>query len=1341
MNKRNFILNFAFKSKYNFFACLVALLVLIFSVSSITYSWIEGATSLKIKSGTATVYAGSDMAVKVLAQPTGTDATLNLANYIDPAKCSLAPAKGEKNADGTISVQFLNDDNTTYRDATTDDISNNYIFFETKIKPNDDISSYKFKEGSSLSVSSLKLSISLLSADRTTIYYSNIFTAEQVAAYPAACTGLTGGTEYILQFRIWNDVNGDGYTSTPANYNAAINCTLVPQANFTTLYLKDYTNSESSQKILSGKTIKVITGSKTTTGTRSVGTDYDTYTFNKVPGDTDSLKSVKFVAYNSDGTTFATWDLAGTAVATESTYNVYGSASATASFGTYGTLKKVTLVDKSTENLLQASPAVTLTNGTEAYTMYRGTSTTNFTTYVPTSADNFKFSNSTYYAEETTASTSTTPYYYILGESQTTTDGKKKCVGFWSDSAYTAFNNITIKDRSTGRLVEANANTVYASYPDSTLTTVKDKLYKAYYDSAKKEWKLTATNSSFTNNDVGMVWTFKAYASSTATDETYSWHIDGRKAQDSTTYTFKSAVTGTNASDGTWGLYEVSQINPYILYEDGQKLVSFYGGVDTGWGDTEAINGKTVNYINENNKTDGTGDQPAYTTGTYQINSKEYRIAKFVDKPSLDYYLKNIHSFSGVQIGENAQGGKFYGLYKSGDTNVVDKTVSPISGTTKLNGSDSSSSSVLNLYNGPVAFSTVTSSATSLLGETLYIEYFICPTGQENSAKYYCINPSVVDSSGTKSKYCTTVDSSKTTASSFDFVTRQDLKDFIAENGNDYTIKTVLTDGTVYYVSDSDYVTFLGEPAKVSVKLESVDNVTATASYEGSAGTSTINEGDTVHNISEGKVLTLSATPVSGYEFVNFEIYNEDGTTLVTTVENNKTYTVPDFNIVIKPVVKAKTIRTIYLQNDANWSGTPQAHIWYDNTSYVGWNNNASNMTKVSDKLWKYDLPNNGEDYTTVIFHVGDIKAPTGNDGTSIKVGYIYNNSTNTWSTEPYNPSGTTDPTVTITKPDNATISAMYGSGTTITTSGTVPSGTQLTITVTPDDGFTVESITATTSSGSESVSFSDQGDGKVAGTYTVTSKVTITATVKASSSSTPSSNAIYFKNTVGWTNVYVYLYNNAYWNDNGSGSNDIAAGPIQMTLVDGTTDVYYYNIPEGDSYSIVSFTKDSQSNYSNFHKTEAVYRADFSISKPLYTPNTPASETRNGVPYYNNGTWSAYSSSGDTPGAASNYYLRGALTDWTTGTQMYFKSATDDSTVEVEITPAETKSYSFKLYDKTAEKWIGNKNSPTTVNLNTPVVLTVNDGNDSTISLTAGTKYKFSYVINTNTLTVTEVS
>lgn len=117
----------------------------------------------------------------------------------------------------------------------------------------------------------------------------------------------------------------------------------------------------------------------------------------------------------------------------------------------------------------------------------------------------------------------------------------------------------------------------------------------------------------------------------------------------------------------------------------------------------------------------------------------------------------------------------------------------------------------------------------------------------------------------------------------------------------------------------------------------------------------------------------------------------------------------------------------------------------------------------------------------------------------------------------------------------------------------------------------------------------------------------------------------VYFKNTVNWSNVYVYFYNAAYWNSsNGSGSSNIVSGPNAMTKVSGTDDMYSYTYT-GDYSQYISFTKDSQSNYENFWNTSAVYRTDFSTDTPVYTPSTTSSGTYNGVPYYNNGTWSVY--------------------------------------------------------------------------------------------------------------------
>lgn len=129
----------------------------------------------------------------------------------------------------------------------------------------------------------------------------------------------------------------------------------------------------------------------------------------------------------------------------------------------------------------------------------------------------------------------------------------------------------------------------------------------------------------------------------------------------------------------------------------------------------------------------------------------------------------------------------------------------------------------------------------------------------------------------------------------------------------------------------------------------------------------------------------------------------------------------------------------------------------------------------------------------------------------------------------------------------------------------------------------------------------------------------------------------VYFKDTVGWGSVYAYFYNGTYWsNTQGSGSYNIAGGPVEMTLVSGTADIYSctYN---GDYSQYISFTKDEQKNYNNFSNTKAAYRGDFNVSTPLYTPDTTATGTYNNdtVTYYNNGSWSTYGGSsggGDDP-------------------------------------------------------------------------------------------------------------
>lgn len=166
----------------------------------------------------------------------------------------------------------------------------------------------------------------------------------------------------------------------------------------------------------------------------------------------------------------------------------------------------------------------------------------------------------------------------------------------------------------------------------------------------------------------------------------------------------------------------------------------------------------------------------------------------------------------------------------------------------------------------------------------------------------------------------------------------------------------------------------------------------------------------------------------------------------------------------------------------------------------------------------------------------------------------------------------------------------------------------------------------------------------------------------------------VYFKNTVNWSNVYVYFYSSSYWSDsNGSGSNGIAGGPFQMTKVDGTTDIYSYTYT-GTYSQYISFTKDSQSGYSNFWQTEAAYRGDFDASKPLYTPETTASGTYNtNVKYYNNGSWSTYSSSGGSD-------LTYTLNDSNGNTSDFTK--TSDGVYETTVSLSANTDYKYYITD-----------------------------------------------------------
>ncbi len=128
----------------------------------------------------------------------------------------------------------------------------------------------------------------------------------------------------------------------------------------------------------------------------------------------------------------------------------------------------------------------------------------------------------------------------------------------------------------------------------------------------------------------------------------------------------------------------------------------------------------------------------------------------------------------------------------------------------------------------------------------------------------------------------------------------------------------------------------------------------------------------------------------------------------------------------------------------------------------------------------------------------------------------------------------------------------------------------------------------------------------------------------------------VYFKNTLGWENVYV-LYD-ANWHDNqGAGTGDANKIYHQMTLLPGTADIYYDLIPESVikswKYNIafnntLLGTVGESSRYVSFDRGEAVFRMDFDSRATMFVPTNNKTNEQEGnfkknsdqVQYYSTG-------------------------------------------------------------------------------------------------------------------------
>lgn len=155
----------------------------------------------------------------------------------------------------------------------------------------------------------------------------------------------------------------------------------------------------------------------------------------------------------------------------------------------------------------------------------------------------------------------------------------------------------------------------------------------------------------------------------------------------------------------------------------------------------------------------------------------------------------------------------------------------------------------------------------------------------------------------------------------------------------------------------------------------------------------------------------------------------------------------------------------------------------------------------------------------------------------------------------------------------------------------------------------------------------------------------------------------IYFRNTLGWSNVYFYPSVGG-WNSNGVYNSGTGT---QMTKVAGN--IYSCSVSTVGKY--YAFCKDKQDNYGNFWSTEACYNTSYSSSKTLFTPNSTSNQTTNSTKYFSNGFWSTYQPTLYLSGYLNGYDTGASSTDYkfTKSGNTYtltFKATTNDEYMTV---------------------------------------------------------------------------
>ena len=223
----------------------------------------------------------------------------------------------------------------------------------------------------------------------------------------------------------------------------------------------------------------------------------------------------------------------------------------------------------------------------------------------------------------------------------------------------------------------------------------------------------------------------------------------------------------------------------------------------------------------------------------------------------------------------------------------------------------------------------------------------------------------------------------------------------------------------------------------------------------------------------------------------------------------------------------------------------------------------------------------------------------------------------------------------------------------------------------------------------------------------------------------------IYFKNNLGWKEVYVYFHQGDYWSDGdngGSGAKGLteANGRVCKMEKVGETDIYKFDYSGKDSVpsNVIAFTKDKQPDYDNFWQTEAAYRSDYNPNMELFVPQATPNETKNETKYYNKGIWMKYNS------IKSGYSIAGEFNDWKADPNPLVADGIGGYSFYTDVQLEAQTEYQFKILNINND-WFGKESTNITSTTTSDIMLEVGSGDEYNVTITPQTSGTHTFTID----------